>query len=413
MNYELFIAKRLITGKQYKNTISAPIIKIAIIAITLGIVVMLVAIATNVGLQEKIRDKVSGFNGHIQITNFDNNNSQITLEPISTDQNFYPNFVSVDEIKHIQPFATKAGIIRTETDFEGIVLKGVGPDYDWSFFEEYLDAGNVPSFDTTKRRSNEVLMSSFIANRLGFEIGDEFNTFFLKKDPNKPPSVRVYKIVGLYSTGIEDYDASLVIADLKQVQHLNRWEATQVGGFEVFIDDFDKIKEKGNEIYRAIPSNLNAETVVHRFPGIFEWIKLFDNNVAFIIVLMILVAGINMITALLVLILERTQFIGILKSMGGTNLSIRKVFLYNAAYIILKGLFWGNLIGLSILLIQHFFGVITLDPQTYYVKEAPVYLNVGYIVLLNIGTILLCLLMLIVPSYMVAKISPIKAIKFD
>lgn len=413
MNYELFIAKRLITGKQYKNTISAPIIKIAIVAITLGIIVMMIAIATGVGLQEKIRDKVSGFNGHIQITNFDNNNSQITLEPISTNQNFYPNFVSVEEINHIQPFATKAGIIRTETDFEGIVLKGVGADYDWSFFEEYLVDGIVPAYDTSKRRSNEVLMSSFIANRLGFKVGDEFNTFFLKKDPNRPPSVRVYKIVGLYSTGFEDYDASLVIGDLKQVQHLNRWDSTQVGGFEVFIDDFDKIKEKGNEVYRAIPSNLNAETVVHKFPGIFEWIKLFDNNVVLIIIFMVLVAGINMITALLVLILERTQFIGILKSMGGTNLSIRKVFLYNAAYIILKGLFWGNLIGLSILLIQHFFGVITLDPQTYYVKEAPVYLNIGYIVLLNIGTILLCLLMLIAPSYIVAKISPIKAIKFD
>lgn len=411
MNYELFIAKRLVNTKHHKSSISSPIIKIAIVAIALGIIIMMIAIATTIGLQEKIRDKIAGFNGHIQITNFDNNNSQITLVPISTDQDFYPEFNSVNDIEHIQTYATKAGIIRTETDFEGVVAKGVGDDYDWSFFEEYLVGGKLP--DIKPKRSKEVLLSSHIANRLGFEVGDEFNTFYLKEDANKPPSVRVYTLVGIYDTGFLEFDESVMIVDMEQIQHLNKWEPNEVGGFEVFVEDFDKIKQKGNEVYAAIPSHLNTQTIVNKFGGIFEWIKLFDNNMALIIVIMILVAGINMITALLVLILERTQMIGIVKALGGNNWSVRKIFLYNAFHLIIRGLIWGNIIGIGLLLIQHYFGVITLNPETYYVKEAPVNINIAHILLLNIGTILLCVLMLIIPSWVVSRVSPVKAIKFD
>jgi len=205
----------------------------------------------------------------------------------------------------------------------------------------------------------------------------------------------------------------VMIADIKQVQKLNKWKENQVGGFEVFLDDFDKIEEIGNQIYAEIPSDLNAQTIVHKFPGIFEWIKMFDTNTLIIIIIMILVAGINMITALLVLILERTQMIGILKALGSDNWSVRKIFLYNALHIIFRGLFWGNLVGISILLIQHYFGVITLNPETYYVKVAPVSISILTIILLNIGTIILCLLMLIIPSWIITKISPVEAIKFD
>jgi len=412
LNYELFIAKRITTDKQYKSSISSPIIKIAIVAIALGIIIMMIAIATSVGLQEKIRDKVSGFNGHIQITNFDNNNSEISLVPISTKQNFYPKFDIVEGVKSIQVFATKAGIIKTATDFEGVVVKGVGEDYNWSFISEYVIAGKTPSYKGIVS-SVEVLLSEHIANRMQFKVGDEFNVFFIKDDPNRPPSVIVFKLVGIYNSGMQDFDESILFADIKHIQRLNKWDKTQVGGFELFLDDFDEIERKGDQIYKEIPAELNTTTIIQKFPGIFEWIKLFDNNVILIIIIMVFVAGINMITALLVLILERTQMIGILKSLGSSNLSIRKIFLYNASYIIFRGLFWGNVIGISLLLIQKYFGVITLDPETYYVREAPVYIDLGYVIILNLGTLLLCLLMLLIPSYIITKISPVKAIKFD
>ena len=411
MNYELFIAKRIIAAKQYKSSISSPIIKIAIIAIALGIIIMMIAIATGIGLQEKIREKLSGFNGHIQITNFDNNNSEITLVPVSKKQDFYPKFSTVEGIENIQIFATKAGIIRTETDFEGIILKGVGQDYDWSFFEDYLIEGRLPKYANDV--SNDVLISQEISNRLGLKLGDEFNILFVKDNPSKAPWIRVVKIIGIYNSGFQEFDKSFVIGDIRHIQKMNRWEDDEVGGFEVLIANFDEIEEKSNEVYLQTASTLNSKSIVEKYPSIFEWISLFDNNIYLIIVIMIFVAGINMITALLVLILERTQMIGILKALGSSNVSIRKVFMYNAGYLILKGLFWGNLIGLTILLIQKYFGVITLNPENYYVSEAPIYLNFGYIILLNIGTLILCLLMLIIPTIIISKISPVKSIKFE
>lgn len=411
MNYELFIAKRIIAAKKYKSSISSPIIKIAIIAIALGIIIMMIAIATGIGLQQKIREKLSGFNGHIQITNFDNNNSEITLVPVSKKQDFYPEFKTVSNIKNVQVFATKAGIIRTETDFEGIILKGVANDYDWTFFQEYLVEGKLPNYSSEV--SNDVLISKEITDRMALKLGDEFNILFVKNDPSKAPWIRVVKIVGIYNSGFQEFDGSFVIGDIRHIQKMNRWNDDQVGGFEVLITDFNEIIPKSNEVYMQTGSTLNSESVVEKYPSIFEWISLFDNNIYLIIVIMILVAGINMITALLVLILERTQMIGILKALGSSNVSIRKVFLYNAAYLILKGLFWGNLIGLSILFIQKYFGVITLNPETYYVSEAPIYLNFGYIILLNIGTLILCLLMLIIPTIIISKISPVKSIKFE
>ncbi|PHR72187.1 MAG: transmembrane permease [Lutibacter sp.] len=411
MNYELFIAKRIIAAKEHKGSISSPIIKIAIVAIALGIIIMMIAIATSVGLQEKIRDKISGFNGHIQLTNFDTNNSEITLTPISTEQDFYPNFISVEGVKKVQVYATKAGIIRTKKNWEGVVMKGVGVDYDWTFFKDYLVEGRLPSY--SEKRSLEVLLSQHIADRMQFKVGDEFNTLFLKEDANKLPSIRVFKLVGIYNSGFQDFDESIMIGDIKQIQRLNKWKENEVGGFEIYIEDFDKIEEKGDLIYTEIPPNINAQTITNKFPGIFEWIKLFDTNTLIIIIIMILVAGINMITALLVLILERTQMIGILKALGSNNWSVRKLFLYNASHIIFRGLFWGNLIGLSILFIQHYFGVITLNPETYYVDVAPVSITFGMIILLNIGTLLLCLIMLIIPSWIITKISPVKAIKFE
>ena len=410
MNYELFIAKRIIADKKYKNSISSPIIKIAITAIALGVIIMLIAIATGAGLQHKIRDKISGFKGHVQITNYDTNNSDISTVPINKNQDFYPKFNTIEGIKNIQVFANKGGLLRTKTDFEGIIFKGVTTDYDWTFFKEYLTAGRIPDLRLT--RTKEVLLSEKITNRLNLKLNDTILATFLKTSTSKLPSNRKYRIVGIYNSGFTEFDSSMMIGDLREVQNLNKWSNDEVGGFEIILDDFNTTSKKGKEIYSQIGATLNSKTILETNPAIFEWIQLFDNNIWFIIVIMILVAGINMITALLVLILKRVQMIGILKALGGTNSSIRKIFLYNASYLILKGLFWGNIIGLSFIYIQYYFKVITLNPETYYVTTMPVHITLNNVLLLNIGTLVVTFLMLIIPSFIITKILPSKSIKF-
>jgi lipoprotein-releasing system permease protein len=410
LNYELFIAKRIIAGKKYKNSISSPIIKIAITAIALGIIIMLIAVATASGLQTKIQDKMAGFSGHVQIVNYDNNNSDVSTKPIAIEQDFYPYFKNIKGVKNVQVFANKGGVLRTASGFEGIIFKGVSNDYDWSFFKEYLVSGTVPNFD--QPRTKGVLLSQTIVDRLQLKLNDTISATFLKTALSSLPSNRKYRIVGIYNSGFAQFDKNMMIGDLREVQKLNKWTENQVGGFEVLLDDFDNIEEKGEEIYSKISLTLNAKTILDSYPAVFDWIKLFDNNVWFIIGIMILIAGINMITALLVLILERVQMIGVLKALGSHNASIRKVFLYNAAYLILKGLFWGNIIGLGIIGLQYFFQIITLDPETYYVAVMPVHLSISSILTLNIGTLVLCFSMLILPSYVITKIHPATAIKF-
>lgn len=411
MNLEYFIAKRLITAKHFKSSISAPIIKIAISAIAIGMIMMIVSVATGIGLQQKIRDKVSAFNGHVIISNYDNNQSEVTLVPISKKQNFYPKFNSVPEVTHIQAIASKAGIIRTETAFEGIILKGVGTDYQWNDIKEYIVSGRLPDF--SKGLNNEVVISQFLANRLNLKVGDSFNTFFIKEDPNQLPNSRRFKITGLFDSGFQEFDATYIIGDIRHIQRMNKWKPDQVGAFEVFVNDFNKIETIGEKVYEQTSSTLDSKTIVEKYSYIFEWLKLFDFNIVIILGVMILVATINMVVALLVLILERTQMIGILKALGASNWSVRKTFLYNALYLIVRGLFWGNLIGISLLLIQQYFGIIKLNPENYYVNQAPVYLNWGYILLLNLLTVTVCFLVLLIPSYIITKISPVKAIRFD
>ena len=411
MNFEFFIARRIIAAKDYKSSISAPIIKIAITAIALGLIMMLISIATGVGLQKKIREKVSAFNGDIIITNFDTNFSNDSQIPISKTQDFYPNFNSVEGVRHIQVTASKSGVIRTETNFEGIVVKGAGDDYDWQYFEDYLVEGRLPDFNS--ELNDDILLSSYLANRLNLKIGETVRTFFLDKESKNSFRSRGFNIVGIYKSGFQEFDKQFLIADIRHIQRLNRWTKDQIGGFELFVDDFDKIGIIGNDVYNETSSTLDMQTIRDKYYSIFEWLDLFDFNIALIIGIMILVAGINMITALLVLILERTQMIGILKALGSSDWMVRKVFLYNAMYLIGVGLFWGNLIGIGLLMIQKYFKLFPLNPDTYYVSEAPIYLDIGYVLILNAGTFALCLLMLLVPSYIIAKISPVKAIRFE
>lgn len=411
MKLEYFIAKRLITAKDNKSSISSPIIKIAITAIALGMIMMIVSIATGIGLQQKIRQKVSAFNGHIIISNFNGNESDVSNEPVSIHQKFYPKFKNIQGISHVQAVATKAGMIRTETAFEGIIYKGVGTDYNWDNIKEYLISGRIPNLNRVL--NNEIVISEYLANRLNLKLGDSFNTFFMKDGGNGLPNSRRFKIVGIYNSGLQEFDASYIIGDIRHLQKINKWSSDEVGSFEVFVDDFTQIEEKGEEVYDETASILNSQTIVEKFSYIFDWLKLFDTNILIILIVMIVVSTINMVVALLVLILERTQMIGILKSMGADNWTVRKIFLYNAAYLIMRGLFWGNLIGIGMLLIQKYFGVIKLNPESYYVNVAPVDINIIYILLLNIGTIFICLLVLLVPSYIITKISPAKTIRFD
>jgi lipoprotein-releasing system permease protein len=410
LNLEYFIAKRLITSKEYKSSISAPIIKIAIAAIAIGMVMMIISIATGIGLQQKIRQKVAAFNGHIIISNFDENESQVSTKPVSIKQNFYPKFKNIEGIHHVQAVATKAGIIRTEAAFEGIIFKGVGKDYDWNNLKEYIVKGRIPNLSTNL--NPEVIISQYLANRLNLKVGNKFNTFFMKENGNQLPNLRVFTIVGIYNSGFQEFDSTYIIGDIRHLQRINKWQPDQVGSFEVFIDDFTQIKQKGAEVYDQTSSLLDTKTIIEKYYYIFEWLQLFDFNIIVILIVMIVVATINMVVALLVMILERTQMIGILKSLGADNWSVRKIFLYNASYLIFKGLLWGNIIGVGLLLIQKYFGVIQLNPENYYVNQAPVYINWFYILLLNIGTILICMLVLFLPSYIITKISPVKAIKF-
>jgi len=410
LKLEYFIAKRLITTKDHKSSISAPIIKIAITAIALGMIMMIISIATGIGLQQKIRQKVSAFNGHIIISGYNDNQSDVSNKPISINQNFYPKFESVEGIAHIQAVGSKAGIIRTENAFEGVIFKGVGKDYEVNNLGEYLVDGRLPNFSANL--TEEVIISQYLCNRLNLKLGDKFVTYFMKENSGGY-NLRNFKIVGIYNSGFQEFDASYVIGDLRHLQRINKWLPSEIGSFEIFIDDFTQIENKGQEVYDETSSALDSQTIVEKFYYIFEWLKLFDFNIMIILIVMISVSTINMVVALLVLILERTQMIGILKSLGANDWSIRKIFIFNATHVIGRGLFWGNIIGISLVMVQKYFGLIKLNPESYYVNIAPVDINLFYILLLNLGTVSICLLILLIPSYIITRITPSKTIHFD
>lgn len=411
LNPEYFIAKRLVAAKGRKNNISSPIIKIAVWAIAISMAMMVISVATGTGLQQKIRSKLAAFNGHIQISSFEDNQSDITVTPLSTHQSFYPKFTSVSGIRHIQAVATKAGIIRTEDAFEGIVFKGVGADYDWSNLKEYLVAGKMP--EVSHGLNGQVLISEFLADRLRLKPGDRFQTYFMKDQGWKVPNLRVFEVAGIFNSGFQEIDGTFLIGDIRHIQRMNKWKPDQVGAFEVFLDDFGQMEQKGREVYGLTGSFLRSRTIADKYAYLFEWVKLFDFNILIIIGIMILVSTIDMVVALLVLILERTRMIGILKAMGASNWTVRRIFLYNAFHLILRGLLLGNGIAIGLLLLQRYTGFIRLDPESYYVNQAPVNLDWTYILGLNIVTVTVCLLVLVIPSWIITKISPVKAIRFD
>lgn len=409
LNLEYFISKNIIKGDARSKKFTKPIIRISITAIALGLAVMIVAVSIVSGFQEEIRNKVIGFGSHIQITNYDSQNTH-EASPISKTQDFYPGLDTVPGIKHIQVFAQKAGIIKTNEEIYGVVVKGIGSDFDWSFFEQNLVEGEIVKVEDGDA-NNDILISQTIANKMKLKTGDKTFVYFIQQNGQLRPKDFVVK--GIYQSGLEQFDNLYVITDIAHIQKRNGWSSNQVGGFEVLIENYDDLDKLDQYVYDNIGYDLNSTTIVRQNPDIFNWLELQDLNVIVIIILMVVVAVINIISALLILILERTNMIGILKALGMPNWNVRKIFLYNALYLIIKGLIWGNAIGLLLCLLQLQFGFLTLPQESYYVSEVPIRLNLSYILILNIGTLAVCALMLLLPSYVVTKISPIKAIRFD
>ena len=414
MNLPYFIAGRLIKGRREGTSFSRPINIIAIVAIAMGLAVMIIAVSVLTGFKQQIRDKIVGFGSNIQILNFDSNYSLETI-PISSNQEFVPEINKIEGIKHIQVFATKAGIIKTENAIQGVVLKGVGSDFDWDFFKSNMIEGTVFTVTDTGR-TNQVIISKKISEMLGIKTGDSFAMYFVQD----PPRSRKFTISGIYETSLEEFDKMYVFCDISHIRRLNGWDDDQVSGFEIFINDFDRLDDMFQAVRDAVGYKLvenetqfKVTSIRMRYPQIFDWLNFQDMNVLIIITLMLLVAGFNMISGLLILILEKTNMIGILKALGTENKTIRRIFLYQAVYLIGKGLIWGNVVGLGLALLQLKTGIITLDPTSYYIKTVPVNLDLTHILLLNSGTILAIILMLIVPSQLVTRITPVKAIRYD
>lgn len=406
MNTEQFIARRLIKGGP--GSFSAPVIRIAVISVALGLAVMIVSVAIVTGFQKQIRDKIVGFGSHIQIAKFDSNNS-FEFEPISKKQTFYSLLSKTEGIKHIQVFATKAGIIKTAEQIQGVVFKGVGSDFDWSFFKDKLVSGK-PFSTTDTTISNSVIISKNLADLLKIKVGDPLRMYFIIDNAAR---ARRLQVSGIYNTGLGEFDLKFIFGDIRQIQKLNGWSSDSISGFDVYINNFADLDKMGKLVYREVGYDLNTKTIRELYPQMFDWLDLQDMNVIIILVLMVLVSGMAMISTLLILILERTAMIGILKALGARSINIRRIFLYNAAYIAGKGLLIGNVAGIGICLIQQYTGIISLPQESYFMSVVPINLSLVHILLLNAGTLIACTSMLVLPSFIIARISPVKAIRFD
>ena len=410
MNFEKFVAKRLHTEKNLQHSISKPILKMAIAAVSLSITVMILAIATGKGLQEKISDKVTGFTSDIQVAVLDLNQS-LEASPLLADSTLINSFYEIEGIKHIQTQITKNALIKTDTEFEGIVVKGVDENYDWSFINAHLTEGRSPEYHSSEK-SNEILISKKLAQKLGLKINKQALFYFQGKKSNQP-LIRKFTIKGIYETGIELFDDLYILADLKHLQKMNRWSKSQYSSIEIQVKDGYNKDEVYTLVEMISPYDTQVSSAKILYPQIFDWIKLFDLNIAIILLIMIVVASINMISSLLIIILERTKMIGLMKALGAPNISIKKIFLYHAYYLLRKGLIIGNGIGLSMIGIQHFFAPIQLDPEHYYVKALPVILSLENWIIINIMSIIICMAILIIPSLIIQKVEPVKALRYE
>ena len=408
MKFETYVASRFRKSYTYKNTVSSPIIKISVFSIIIGIVMMIISVSSSVGLQKTIETKISSFFGHISISNFENNTSFSSISPISLSLD-YKKLHNNSEIIHIQNVAYKSGLIVNKNSFEGVVFKGISSDFNWSSFSKYIRKGKILTINETV--SNQVIISEYLSKKLSLDLNDKFKATFFKPNSSSIPNERIFEVSGIFSSGLIEFDETYFIGDIKHIQKMNKWNSNQFGNVEIFLKNYSQLENVSNQLYKKTSAEINVLSIVNRFPEIFNWMALFEINVLLIIIIMILVGGINMITALLVTVLEKTSIIGVLKTLGSSNKSMRTIFLINGAYLISLGLVIGNFIALGLIFIQNYTGFIKLDPDTYYVSELPFDFNLMTLLILNISVLLFCFTMLIIPSFIISKISPSESIK--
>ena len=415
MNWKLFVAHRIYRSNEGGREVSKPAVRIAMWGIAVGLAVMIVAVAVVIGFKHEVRDKVVGIGSDITVTNFDAQKSYETV-PVSASDSLLDVLRSTEGVKHVQRYSTKPGMIMTDDNFLGMVLKGVSQEYDWTFLSKHLQEGEIPAFSDTAS-TNRTLISRTIANKLHLKMGDKLYTYYI--DGEKVRARRL-EVSGIYQTNFSIYDDLFLLTDLYTVNRLNSWKPDQVSGIEVEVEDYgllqpikENIRGKVDMQKDRYGSTYYVTTVEESNPQIFAWLDLLDMNVWVILILMTGVAGFTMISGLLIIILERTNMIGVLKALGADNLAIRKVFLSFSVFLIGRGMLWGNLIGLAFVGVQSFFRPFKLDPATYYVDSVPVEFNLWWWILLNVCTLIVSVLMLVGPSYLIAHIHPAKSIKFE
>lgn len=414
MSLSLFIARRIYRESDGGKQVSRPAVLIAMAGIAIGLAVMIIAVAVVIGFKSEVRNKVIGFGSHIQIANLDAVNSYET-HPIAVGDSMMTALAGYPQVSHVQRYSTKPGMIKTDDAFQGMVLKGVGPEFDPSFMQEYLVEGEIPAFSDSAS-SNQVLISKALATKMKLKLGDKIYTYYIQDNIR----ARRLTIAGIYQTNFSEYDNLFLLTDLYLVNRLNGWEPEQVSGVELQVRDYDKLEDITYEIAVDTDSQRDkfggvyyVRNIEQLNPQIFEWLNLLDLNVWVILFLMIGVAGFTMISGLLIIIIERTNMIGILKALGANNLTIRKVFLWFSVFLIGKGMIWGNAIGLVFCLIQSQFHLFKLDPESYYVDSVPVSFNVWLFLLINAGTLLASVLMLLGPSYLITKINPASSMRYE
>lgn len=405
MNLSYFISKR-ISGKE-ANSFSGTIHKIAIASLGIGLAIMIISFLILKGFQLKIQEKIISFGGHLQITKFTLSRSY-EEDPISKNLALFNDYSQYKYIDHIQEFANKAGLLKANEEVEGVVLKGISNTFDLTKFEQNIVAGKFPDLNG-KSSANEIMLSQIIADRLNLNVGDDALLYFIQN----PVRVRKLNISGIYETGMEDFDEKIILGDIRLVQRINNWPDSLVGGFEIFLNDFDKVDYYQSKLEDLIGYELYIEKISDKFAEIFDWLQLLNRNVVIFLSLTLFVACFNMVSILLILIMERTQMIGVFKALGATNKMIRKIFVYNGIRLIAKGLLLGNIIGITFGFLQSKFQFLPLDPKNYYMEFVPIAWNWGIIILLNILIFTMVSLVLLIPTMIISRISPMKAIRFD
>ena len=410
MNFEYFIANRITKGKTNTRSVTRPVIRFSVWAIAIGMVIMIIALATGNGLRNEIRDKVVGFGGHVQILNYQPDPA-FDQAPVQLDDSLLTFLNQDPDIKHIQPVGRKAGILLHDDLFEGVVLKGVDNSFNWAYFNNYITSGKSLLLNDSVY-NDTILISESLAGNLKLKEGDKLPMYFVRPAP-QAPLLRYFIVGGFYRTDFEDIDDNFIIGDLKHVKRLNKWEGNSVGGYEIYVKDENLTDIEAQRIRAYLPFEYDAVSVRQMNPQLFQWLDLFDFNIYLIILIMIAVSVVNISIALLILILERTNMIGVLKALGSDNWMVRKIFLYNGAYLIGRGLIYGNIIGVGLCFLQQYFGFVKLDPSTYYVSKVAVDINILHILALNGVTMLVAMLCLLIPSLIISKVSPAKSIRFD